>query len=87
MNVSRIALALRRIACGRVPISGGGTANMSRHDMMQMARLACEEMGEHYAFTHAWAPDEASARLKRAKRRQRARVANVVSRGRARGAG
>lgn len=87
MKDSRIALALRRIACGRVPASGGGTVTMSKNEMMHMARLACEEMGEHYGFNHVWAPDAVSARLKRAKRRERARAGRVIARGRARGTG
>lgn len=50
----RIETALRRIASGRVPISGGGFAPLSRHEMIELARMACLEFGMKFGATEAW---------------------------------
>lgn len=54
MSHPRIEIALRRIASGRVPTSGGKFVPLSRHEMIEMARMACLDYGIRFGAADAW---------------------------------
>jgi hypothetical protein len=54
MTHPRIETALRRIASGRVPVSGGKFAPLSRHEMIELARMACMDYGLRFGAADAW---------------------------------
>ena len=64
----RLASALARIASASKPRSGGGFSQMSRRDMIDLARIACAVGGIKCSPGAAWAGERAPERFAKPKK-------------------